>query len=92
MGNAGEQLAHGRGHPRFLAEDRRPGDKDIGPGFGRQWSSLFVDASVHFDLAVEFHSFDHLSNALNFGQRTMEEMLMAKPRIDSHDQHQIKVG
>ena len=83
------QPAHGFSHSNFVAKNGRPSHKNICACFGSQRRSFFVDASVHFHLAAEFHSFDHLTNTLNFGQRAAEKVLVSETRIDRHDQHLV---
>src|SRR6202142_675219 len=89
MRNVASQPVHSRSHSRFVAKNGRPSHKNLCPCLGSQRRGFFVHPSVHFHLAAEFHSFDHLTNALNLGQCAAEKVLVSETRINRHHQYVV---
>ena len=72
-------------------KNRRPRDKDVGPGFEHVPGVLDFDAAVHFKQGVAAGTIDELSGSPDFIQTGGDKGLSPESGIHRHDQHQVHV-
>ena len=68
-----------------------PATSTLAPASTTSGAVVGIDAPVHLQVAPGLDLFDHLADTPNLWQGRVDEMLMAEPRVDRHDQHLIHV-
>src|ERR1700730_12948570 len=84
--HCGSQPCHGGGYAFAAAKNRRSSHQNVGASRNCQPSSRHIDASVHLQVASGLDLVDHLADTLDLRERGVKVQLMAKDRIDRHDQ------
>jgi len=83
--NGAPESFHRSGHPSAITKNRRPGDEHAGSRIDHQRRSRRVDTAIDLQIAAALDLSDHLVDAANLWQHRVDEMLVSKARVDSHD-------
>ena len=73
-------------------KDITTADQHVNASLNKPWCCLILHAAIHLYQCMRVLLFDKLPKPLHFFDGVLDELLSAKPRVDTHQQHEFHIA